>query len=247
MFSIDIRDHIKLAQRTAKGAQRVKWAVAFFLTELAWKGRQATLEELPKRMKIRNLGFIKKHLLVHRANGRQGIAAQEAHLGTTEGKRFSGLREQAEGGVHERFATYRARGGSAGGQVKHKYRMKAGKNFLSPREMPTPRGDKGEAHRAHVFLRFMSNQKWSKDPFVLTGHAKFPAGLYQFEGGAIERGPRGGIQRWPKLQTLQRFGEPVRVKANDWRQAVIDILGRRVNTEGLWARCWERSSVLAKK
>jgi len=237
MFSVDTKGLEGYADELRGAAKRLQWATAYYLTELAWKTRDEAQREVEKTIEVRDKRFVQRHLVVNKALGRQPIDQQIARAGSYEGPRFSGWREQQEGGEKERIASHKARtGGSRKGRMVGRVRLKPGNRFRTPNEVV---GAKNAAHQVFIFLRMMSRAP--KAPFVLdSGHPSFPAGVWTLDG-------RHGQGKWPKPRLLQRFGADVKVKKNPWMTNARETIVKRTNIPALWVRMWDKAGVIKKK
>jgi hypothetical protein len=245
-FSCSTKGLEGYAKALRETPRRLKWATAFFLTELAAKMRVAQLEVIRETMTVRDKRFVDRHVVFQKAQGRSAISAQIARAGSYEGPRFSGWREQVEGGKEPRTQTAQARtGGTQRGKLLGRVRLRAGNKFPTPQSI-RPRGMKNEAHRLFVFLLMMSRAR--KRPFVIDSQAGAQPGIWTLEGRHGKKAGQGTeAGQGPRLQILQKFGADRDVEKNDWNEAARDVLLRRANTRALWTRMWQKAGVLPKK
>ena len=234
MFSVDIRGYRNFADDAKAAARRVNWATAYFLTELADKHRTAAIEEvMPRAMVIRDKGFLRRRMGLETAKGRSPVASQVARFGSTAHARFSGWREQIEGGSRERVGMTKARTGrTIKGKMAKRFRLNA--------PMPSDRAAivanaKSPAHRSVAFLAMMARGKMGK-PFLLLDHPTLSQGVWSLKG-----------KRKPRLEQLQEFGANSAIQRVNWMGDTIALVARRLNTWGLWERCWKKANVTRKK
>jgi hypothetical protein len=237
-FKIDTSGLKSYAATLKAAIRRFNWATAYYLTELAVDCRARQQQAIEDSMIVRDKRFVSKQLVFQKAIGRQDARHQVARAGSYESPRFSGWREQVEGGDKPRVAMTKGRtGGKQSGKMLGRVRLKPGNRFLTQHSMPIRAKD--EAHRVFVFLRIMSRR--AKEPFVLTsGHTRFPPGVWTLVGAH-------GKKRWPRPSLLQRFGANESVKKNDWNKEAANAVQRYISISTLWQRCWEKANVLRKK
>jgi len=237
-FTLDTKAYQKYGDDLGRARARLKFATALFLTELAFKGREAALEELAMSLVIRDKNFTKRHVAVYPARRGQPVTSQVSRMGSKGGPRFTGWREQQSGGTKDRAAFPRARtGGTIKGKLAGRYRLKPGNTFPTDRSAAITNA-KSPGHRAFIFLRMMS--RLPKKPFVLLDHPILEPGIWTLTG-------RHGKGRWPRPQMLQLFGAKAAVSREPWMTDALAALHRRVNLEGLWYRVWKQASVTKKK
>jgi hypothetical protein len=230
-----IEDYSKILKQAQK---RLQWATAYYLTELAWRDKEESDFVIRSTMQARDKRFISSRLIVKRASGRQPINSQVARAGSIAIQRFTGWKEQIEGGRKKRTAMVLSRTGrNKAGKMAARARLKAGRKFLTQYSIPIKAKD--DINRVFIFLRIMSERK--KEPFVLaSGHPKLEPGLFTLEGSH-------GPGKWPQLRRLQEFGANEEIKKNDWRRRARDLVVRYAQAEKLWEECWKRAGVIKKK
>jgi hypothetical protein len=244
-FSVDTRGLVSYGKTLRDAARRINWATAFYLTELAVHDREAQLDTIEATMTIRDKRFAERHMVWDKANGRTPAAAQVARSGSREDRRFTGWREQVEGGDKARVAMPKGRtGGKRAGKMLGRVRLKQANKFLTQHSIPIRA--KSEAHRAFVFLQIMSRR--AKTPFVLASGGGLQPGVWTLEGRHGRKAGRGqekGDGLHPRQ--LQEFGADKPVQRNDWNAAALALLKRRVDHRALWKRMWDKAGVLPKR
>lgn len=235
MFQIDMSDMDFLIRLFRKMPDKFERAVGMMLNEFAFETRKEAINLVPRKMTVRNKGFMKRSLVVKRAALRGDIRFMKSEVGSMQRPRFTGWKEQELGTVSERpnVATLAARGGGRRGIVKGRFRLRRGQNYPDPIDYPgeSPRGVSGdESHRAFIMLRTLSRNKYKK-PFLIRRYRKAQPGLYRLVGGANNK----------RLQMLQatkpKFRRPKRVK---WLRRARGKMFATIDLNRTWAKTMKR-------
>lgn len=176
IFDLEIMDLIKLRRFYKNAPKQFGYTTASLLNTFAFNTRKEALKVVHKEMNIRNQSFVISQMRYKKAKGSEHINSQESETFSIKGKRFSGWVEQETGKKTDRtrVASTLARGGSNSGQIKPAFRMKPGKNFLSPDEL---KGD-NKAQRLAAMFHKIEYEKYKK-PFIIKGSNKFKSGIYR--------------------------------------------------------------------
>lgn len=217
MFTVDKRQIEKLGKHFDKLQKRLPMSIAGMLNAQADGTRNTALEEIARTMTVRSRPFVAGRIRYTKAMP----SSLEAIVGSVATDRFTGFAEQERGGEmeRERGITLAARRGIKTKKVLSAARLKRTNVF----EEPSKYEGKSAADRARGMIRALS-RKGHRKPFIVHGHEKLPAGLYQLKGRRNKQ----------KLVMMQRFGEAPKVERHPWMRPAIDLFFRRWYSKREW-------------
>lgn len=186
LLSLNDKEIRQLTKFYKKSPKKFQFVTANILNKMAFDSRTQSLNVINKKMTVRSPGFVKRSVIVNKANGRESISSQVATYGSAERKGFTGWEEQETGKKQrrKRIPTTAARGGSKQKKVRPSARMKPSNEFVDLEDFEGTSRPQKVAHG----LRILKKRKWRK-AFILkkdvsfSGGGSLKAGLYQFKAG----------------------------------------------------------------
>lgn len=220
-FQMSNRDLKLLIKLFKRAPLKMGAAGARVLNSMAFELKNINYRVLDKELTIRSPRFVKSRLRVNMA--RTGpINSIEAEAGSIYGDRFTGWKEQQEGGKpdRERVHTRYARGGTWHGTVRQKLRSRQ-KNPAWRMSDFNIKNAKNKKHRLIIYLQILDKKK-IKDKFVFPGSlGRMRPTVYQMSNGKV-RGVYNPTGKAPALVP--------------WMDKSIDILLREFNPGTVWAQ-----------
>ena len=243
----NLRSLQKLATRAPRLLQR---AGAEALNRIAFRLRENMQNQIALSMTSRSKGLLRSHILVTKATPAP-LSRLQAEAGSYSSPRFSGWEEQ-ETGVptkRKRVATLDARGGGKRGTVYRRDRLLPSQSLPTPDAIPgmsSPKGDKGEAHRAAVLLSVLNRMKYTR-PFLMYGSSKLDTAVYKFtkfgrkKKGGKRRRRKGSRYGTAKITTLYRFDKSsLQPKRKRWASIAYGQLLRHSVIDKEWAKAIDK-------
>jgi hypothetical protein len=228
VFSLDIRDLIKLRKFYKRAPHLFARATASMLNSFAFGTRKEAIKTVKQKMNVRNDRFVNSRMRVEKARG-SNILQQEAVAGSIESPRFSGWEEQELGTKTQRsrVANVLARGGDFNRQIKPSLRLKPSRDFQDANDYP----GKDESTRTAAMINSAKLGKLRR-PFIIGKKLKgklrtLKAGLYRVRRKKLER-----------LQSFEpRNPQPKRIR---WMTIARKEYFKKTNIKHLWGRTLER-------
>lgn len=223
-FKADISDLRKYAHFMAHTVPRqARWAVAGVLNDLAFKSRQAAIDVLEGNMDIRNIGFVRKHLRVDRANGRNSIDRQEAWFGSVAGPRFTGWVEQQLGDPREQTRTHGVKArGSKSRRVKARY--KSGQSIPhSGMFQYKGRSTDEPWKKTWRMLHMLKRARWFNKPFFVQNTTQISTGTYRMT-------PSG------RIKYIGTIAQANNVQNLPWAEMAVQKALRNNSVRDLWMK-----------
>jgi hypothetical protein len=227
---------VKFSKQLKKAASRHRVATAFMLNEMAFRTRDAAIKDVfPRKFTLRNRAFARRGLQFRRTGTRVPSEQQESIFGSVRVGKSTGWIEQQFGRMAKRdhAGTLISRGRNRKRSMGRRFRMLSGRTFARPSDMDG--SFKGDHHRAVAFIEKMKRDKF-KDVFWISGHNKFPDGLYILRGA--------GKNRKPKL--VQTLDPNNRIRRIRWSQLAVKAMEKRMPIDAMWAKAWKRLLKQAK-
>ena len=231
MFDIDTTDLKRLEKFYKRMPREFLKATAGILNSFAFGSRTESLLIIQRRLTVRSPRFIRGSIRVDKARPGQPLSKQQSEMGSIHRARFTGLREQELGVSDKRknVPTLAARRGQRGRKVPGAVRLKRANQFPSPDDFP----GKTAEHRVVVMIRMLQRKKFRK-PFIITGHRRFPRGLYQFRAAKLRM-----------VQSFEPRGKaPKRVR---WQSGGVRKFMKRANIKELWTDNLNRAVKKARR
>lgn len=212
--------------------KQTRWAVASVLNDIAFNSRTEALDVIDDHMDVRNKGFVRSHVRVDKANGRQEVAAQEAWMGSTaeasgDKTTFTGWVEQQLGEPREQKRTHgiRARGNKKR-RVRAKY--KSGKTIPHSGDSQF-RGRSTDAPwvRTWRMLHMLRRSGWIDKPFFIQKTSKIKSGTYRMTPGG-------------KLRYIGTIAQAKNVGRLPWAELAVQKALKKNNVHRLWFKHYIR-------
>ncbi|MCK5601154.1 hypothetical protein KAR91_04740 [Candidatus Pacearchaeota archaeon] len=221
MFTVDNSQLTKLLLFYATAPKKFAKASGSMLNHFAFGTRTEALNELQRRMTIRNQAFMKRQMRVEKSHTRLPIQSQVSKTGSVTTQRFTGWEEQETGKKTDKTRTFSlsARRGSRRKQALPSARLKPGRDLDNPNNYE----GKDSYHRVLAMLSAIQAKK-SKKPFhVFKGGRKISSGLYRFEGD--------------QLTMLQKYATSnAQPKRRPWINQARARYFRNTDMKALWSR-----------
>lgn len=230
IFDMTAADLLKLRRVFKNSPKLARRATATVLTQQAFGTRRAALQEIHGNMTVRNQQFVVSRVRYNGAKGNQPLQSQFSEVGSISTNRFTAWNEQETGAnpARTRVANTLARGGSKSGQIRPRFRLKPGKDFLSQEDF-----NGTNDQRFAALLRKVTSENYTK-PFIINRHRKFKPGLY--------------LRRRKKIYQLQEFGNRRRNKPQrfTWMKNAREQYVTNQNNRQLWGRAFEKHLTYTK-
>jgi hypothetical protein len=226
LFAMDDKDIKRLLKFYKKFPQKFQWATANILNDFGFVTRQAQIEAIQETMQVRNDRFLNSSMRVVKTRGSISVLSQKVIIGSRVRPRFSGWREQIEGGGKKRLSTVAARGGNFATTIRPRYRLKPQFKFPKPSQYP----GRKYRDRLYAMLNILRRQKYKRPFMIPIGDSKLKSGLYRFAGKRLFR-----LQRF--------FRAPVHIRRIDWRMRGIEDFNHWRGTttmKDLWIKSLRR-------
>lgn len=230
MFKVDRKQQLQLLAFYQRAPRQFAVASGMYLNNLAFGTRDQAIETIQREMTVRSPAFVKRSIIVNRANFRQSLNSQRSEVGSIERPRFSGWIEQETGKKTKRKRAFlmEARGNQKKKRARPSARLKPSNTVLKPGDMGSASANvKNAHHRAQIFLSWTFRNKWRK-PFMMSGHKRIKSGLYKWKGNKLR-----------KLQTFTpRHIQPKKVR---WLTLSRLRYTATLNNSNEWARVIDRT------
>lgn len=219
-LEINATDLIKLRRFYKKSPKKFNLSMVNLINSFAFETRKEALKVIHKEMNITNQSFVVSRMRVKTAT----LSRMVSSSGSIRSKRFSGWEEQEYGKKTKRTKTSSlvARGGKESGQLMTKYRMKPGREFMSPDDFE----GKHDEHRLAAMLRHIEHEKYKK-PFIIRTGKKFTKGMY--------------VVHRKKIKLIQKFKNRVQPKRIKWMTKARNNMFSKNNTRDMWANSIKRT------
>lgn len=229
MFDMDKKKIIELIKFYQRAPKKFGVASGMLLNNFAFGTREKAIGTIHAGMTVRSEAFVKRSIVVNKANFRAPMMSQRSEVGSIARPRFSGWIEQETGKATDRTRAFllEARKGQKKKKAMPSTRLKPSKIILKPEDMGGSSANiTGFHHRAQVLLMWTWRNKWRK-PFMIRGHKRLKAGLYKWKG--------------KKLRKLQTF-KPRRKQPRKfpWLTISRNKFLRGVNVAREWERVLKR-------
>jgi len=220
---IDDRQLKQFQKMCKSGPKEFQYVVAEYLNSSAFRARELNMKNLQSQMTIRDQRFLSSSLRVEKTKP-VSINQQIAISGSITRPRFTGWKEQEDGGTAERKRkiTISARGGSKQAKAQQKARLKPSNKIYKPEQFQGVTYER----RFYFMMRVLGSRGGGQ--FLITKKIKTKRGalnpaLYNLKNG--------------KISMLQKF-EALEVKRNKWQTDDWNDIKRRAEINS--ARALER-------
>jgi hypothetical protein len=172
-----------------RAPRKFKVASGMVLNNMAFGTREESFGMIRRHMTVRSEPFLKRSIIVNKANFNAPLRSQKSEVGSIERPRFTGWIEQETGKRTKRKRAFlmTARRGSKKKKAMPSARLKPSFRPMRPEDMGQQSGNiRGFHHRAQVLLMWTYRNKWRK-PFIVRGHKKIKPGLYKWKGSKLQK------------------------------------------------------------
>jgi hypothetical protein len=200
LFDIEAGDLLRLRKFAKNAPAQFERVAIGVLNAAAFGTRTNALRELSSGLIIRNKAFLKRSVIVQKANTRSTLARAEATTGSVKRDRFTGWLEQQTGQASEktRTSTIFGRGLNPFRVLALGNRLRR-QNILNPDKFPG-----GTANQRSIAMINMLKRRNYTRTFIIKGNNKFKRGLYKFDSRR-------------KVRAVQRFNNsPIKPKRLPW-------------------------------
>ena len=217
IFDINNKDLKNLKKFYKKAPRSAARAEAGVINDQAFTSKNLAFKAIKSSMEVRSPKFVSSRIRVQKATPSKPISI----MGSIFSNRFSGWIEQQRGTGSNRksVATDKARGGNKANKIQPKYRMKQGRSFTKPENLP----GRDYTSKVRFMFRQMGSRKGKGGLFYLTKKYKsMTKGLYLFSGG--------------KISKMQDTDSPAKTKKNKWMTRTVSNLNRSFDLRKSWAK-----------
>lgn len=184
-IKMDNRDLRKFSKTMGNAPKQLNKAVANYLNTSAFTHRTLNIKSLQEKMTIRDQRFLGMNLKVEKAKP-VSINQQIAISGSITRKNFTGWKEAQEGTrpVRKRVTTPKSRGGSMGGKVQNKYRLKPSNKIYKPEQFD----GRTLNSRFYFMMRVIGSRGGGQfliSESIKTKRGQLNKGLYTLQGGKV--------------------------------------------------------------
>lgn len=236
-FTADTK-HLQALQRMYSDAPKYMRAVtANYLNNLGFGLRGLQQAQIAKTMTVRNKGLLRKFTRVQKT-GAVDIQSQRVLVGSLPGERFTGWKENEEGGPSEQNKRIWliARGGSVNKIVLPTNR--ANRLILNADSGYGPT----EGNRTFGFLAHLARSNW-QGLFRLPPGGRYKSGIYKIMPGTWSYLSKrtGRSTQMPNFQIIQEEGKHIDVKKNEWNvKASKDLITKHI-IDKAWHDAYEQA------
>ena len=219
-IKIDDKQLKQFKKMCRSGQKEFQYVTAEYLNSSAFRARELNIKNLQSQMTIRDQRFLSSSLRVEKTKP-VSINQQIAISGSITRPRFTGWKEQEDGGTAERKRkiTISARGGSKQAKAQQKARLRPGNKIYKPEQFQGMSYEK----RFYFMMRVLGSRGGGQ--FLLsqklrTRRGYMNPGLYGLKSG--------------KISMLQKFEAP-EIKRKPWQTDDWNDIKRRAEENSLKA------------
>jgi hypothetical protein len=217
---IDDKQLKQFQKMCRSGQKEFQYVTAEYLNSSAFRARELNIKNIQSQMTIRDQRFLSSSLRVEKTKP-VSINQQIAISGSITRPRFTGWKEQEDGGTAERKRkiTISARGGSKQAKAQQKARLKPSNKIYKPEQFQGVTYER----RFYFMMRVLGSRGGGQ--FLITKKIKTKRGalnpaLYNLKNG--------------KISMLQKF-EALEVRRNKWQTDDWNDIKRRAEENSLKA------------
>ena len=217
---IDDKQLKQFQKMCRSGQKEFQYVTAEYLNSSAFRARELNIKNIQSQMTIRDQRFLSSSLRVEKTKP-VSINQQIAISGSIARPRFTGWKEQEDGGTAERKRkiTISARGGSKQAKAQGKARLRPGNKIYKPEQFQGVTYER----RFYFMMRVLGSRGGGQ--FLITKKIKTKRGalnpaLYNLKNG--------------KISMLQKF-EALEVRRNKWQTDDWNDIKRRAEENSLKA------------